>query len=157
MREHAAGLAAATEQLKQVEAVRDQRLLLEADRSRVADSTALADALRKALLDAHAAHEKAHAAGIASLAGSPVWQRLSAADRTSILASAGLTPPAAVDASSDASLLAALDAKPLSARQAEADAVAGRVQKALEQAARLLEPKVRPMSIERATLRRRTT
>jgi len=57
-----------------------------------------------------------------------------------------------VDASSDASLLATLDAKPLSARQADADAVAGRVQKALEQAARLLEPKVRPISIERATL-----
>jgi len=149
---HAAGLAAATEQIKQVEAVRDQRLLLEPTDPVSPTRTALADALRKALLDAHAAHEKAHVAGTAALAGSPVWERLSAADRTSILASAGLTPPAAVDASSDASLLATLDAKPLSARQADADAVAGRVQKALEQAARLLEPKVRPISIERATL-----
>jgi replication-associated recombination protein RarA len=48
--------------------------------------------------------------------------------------------------------LAALDIKSLSARQSDADAVAGRVQKALEHAARLLEPKVRSHAIERATL-----
>jgi hypothetical protein len=64
----------------------------------------------------------------------------------------GLTPPAAVDASSDVALLSALDGKSLSARQSDADTVPGRVQRALEQAARLLEPKVRPLSIERATL-----
>jgi len=114
--------------------------------------TALADALRKALLDAHAAHEKAHAAGTASLASSPVWERLTAADRAGILTNVGLEGPPSVDAPSDVSLLAALDGKSLSARQADADAVPGRVQKALEQAARLLEPKVRPISIERATL-----
>jgi hypothetical protein len=60
--------------------------------------------------------------------------------------------PTVADVSSDVSLLAALDARSLSARQTEADAVTGRVQHALEQAARLLEPKVRPISIERATL-----
>jgi len=64
----------------------------------------------------------------------------------------GLTPLTVADVSSDASLLAALDTRSFSARQAEADAVQGRVQRALEQAARLLEPKVRPISIERATL-----
>ncbi len=149
---HATGLTAGAEQLKQVDAIRDQRLLLEPTDPVSPIRTALADVLRKALLEAHAAHEKAHAEGTASLAGSPVWERLSVGDRASILASVGLAAPTAVDGSSDASLLAALDIKSLSARQSDADAVAGRVQKALEHAARLLEPKVRSHAIERATL-----
>jgi hypothetical protein len=149
---HAAGLGAAEEHLKQVEAVRSHRLLLEATDPVSPLRSGIADALRKALLDAHAAHEKAHAAGTAVLGGSPLWQRLGDEDRASIMINVGLTPPAAVDASSDAALLAALDTKSLPARQSDADTVQGRVQRALEQAARLLEPKVRPVSIERATL-----
>jgi hypothetical protein len=149
---HATGLVAAEEHLKQVEAVRSQRLLLEATDPVSPLRSGIADALRKALLDAHAAHEKAHAAGTSVLGGSPLWLRLSEEDRASIVINVGLTPPAAVDASSDVALLAALDTKSLAARQSDADTVPGRVQRALEQAARILEPKVRPLSIERATL-----
>ena len=140
------------EHLKQVDAVRSHRLLLEATDPVSPLRSGIADALRKALLDAHAAHEKAHAAGTSVLGGSPLWQRLSKKDRVSITINVGLTPPAAMDASSDVALLAALDAKSLSTRRSDADTVPGRVQRALEQAARLLEPKVRPLSIERATL-----
>jgi hypothetical protein len=61
-------------------------------------------------------------------------------------------PPAPLSVPSDESLASALDSKSLMSRHAEADAVPGRVQKALEQAARLLEPKMRPVTIERATL-----
>jgi hypothetical protein len=53
----------------------------------------------------------------------------------------------------DSALLRELDARSLAARRAEGDAVAGRVAQALQMAARVLEPKVRPISIERATLR----
>lgn len=149
---HADRLPAAEEHLKQVEAVRSQRLLLEPTDPVSPLRSAIADALRKALLDAHSAHEKAHVAGVAALDGNLLWQRLRAADCASIIMNVGLMPPTVADVSSDASLLAALDARSLSARQAEADAVPGRVQRVLQQAALLLEPKVRPISIERATL-----
>jgi hypothetical protein len=112
----------------------------------------LADALRKALLETHAGYEAELGKGLTALEASSVWQSLSDSDRASILAKVGLAPAAPLSVPSDEALAAALDTKSLSSRRAEADAVPGRVQKALEQAAKLLEPKVRAISIERATL-----
>lgn len=149
---HAVGLPAAGEHLKQIEAVRSQRLLLVPTDPVSPLRGALAEVLRKSLLDAHAAHEKAHATGLATLDANSLWQRLQPKEHTDILINLGLTAPAVADVSSDGTLLAALDARSLSARQAEVDAVPGRIQRALEQAARLLEPRVRSISIERATL-----
>ena len=149
---HAQSVAAASEALKQVEAVRTQRLLLEATEPVSPLRSTLADALRKAVLDAHAALEAAYAKGVASLESSSLWLRLTDADRSSILASVDLLPVAPLELSTDVALLSALDARSISARNAETDAVPGRVQKALEKAARLLEPKVRSISIERSTL-----
>ena len=57
------------------------------------------------------------------------------------------------DVSSDEALGRHLDARPLRVALAERDAIAGRVQQAIERAAKLLEPKVRSVAIERATLR----
>jgi hypothetical protein len=74
-------------------------------------------------------------------------------DRNRILGEVGLTPPTRTDTSSDEAILSALDRRPLGARQAEADAVSGRVQKALQLAAKLLEPKVQIVTLEHATLR----
>ena len=149
---HAQSIASASEALQQVEAVRVQRLLLEATDPVSPLRSTLADALRKAVLDAHAALEAAYAKGIASLEASSLWPRLTEADRSSILASVDLLPVAPLELSTDIALLSALDARSISARNAETDAVPGRVQKALEKAARLLEPKVRSISIERSTL-----
>lgn len=149
---HAHDLAAATELLKQVEAVRAQRLLLEATDPVAPIRSGLADSLRKALLEVHGAYETEFGKGVASLEGSSFWPKLSSSDRSSILANVGLMPAAPLSVPSDEALASALDAKSLSSRRAEADAVPGRVQKALEQAAKLLEPKVRPVTIERSTL-----
>ncbi|RUO91232.1 BREX system P-loop protein BrxC [Corallococcus sp. AB018] len=149
---HAHGLAAAADLLNQVEAVRSHRLLLEATDPVAPLRSGLADALRKALFEAHGAYETAFGKGMASLESSTLWPRLSESDRSSILANAGLSPAAQLSVPSDESLASALDAKSLSSRHAEVDAIPGRVQKALEQAAKLLEPKVRPVAIERSTL-----
>ena len=149
---HAQSIAAASEACKQVAAVRTQRLLLEATDPVSPLRSTLADALRKAVLDAHAALEAAYAKGIASLEASSLWPRLTDADRSTILASVDLMPVAPLELSTDVVLLAALDSRSISARNAETDAVPGREQKALEKAARLLEPKVRSISIERSTL-----
>ena len=53
----------------------------------------------------------------------------------------------------DGELLAALDQQNLAARVAESDAVSVRIERATEMAARLREPKVQVVSLERATLR----
>jgi len=149
---HAQSIAAAADARQQVEAVRTQRLLLEPTDPVSPLRSALAGALRKAVLDAHAGLEAAYAQGISSLDASPLWRRLTDANRSSILAAVDLSPVAQLELSTDAALLSALDARSISARNAETDAVPGRVQRALEKAARLLEPTVRPISIERSTL-----
>lgn len=149
---HAQSIAMATEALKQVEAVRTQRLLLEATDPVSPLRSTLADMLRKAMLDAHSALEVAYTKGIAALGASSLWSRLTESDRSTILASVDLWPVAPVELSTDFALLSALDARSIAGRNAEIDAVPGRAQKALEKAARLLEPKVRSISIERSTL-----
>lgn len=149
---HAQDLASAEDLLQQVEAVRAQRLLLEPTDPVAPLRSGLADALRKALLEVHGAYETEFGKGVASLEASSLWPKLSASDRSAILGNVGLTPAAPLSVSTDEALVGALDAKSLSSRRAEADAVPGRVQKALEQAAKLLEPKVRAISIERSTL-----
>jgi hypothetical protein len=138
--------------LNQVDAVRTHRLLLEPTDPVAPLRSGLADALRKALLEAHSAFETAFNGGIASLEASTMWSRLSDSDRSSILATVGLVATAPLPATNDEALASALDVRSLTSRQAEADAIPGRVQKALEHAARFLEPKVRPVTIERTTL-----
>lgn len=150
---HACSQPAAAEHLRQVEAIRSQRLLLEVTDPVSPIRTALADILRKALSVVQEEYEHTHAVGIASLEASPLWLRLSLTARMNILASVALAPAAPVDTSSDIALLSALDTKSLLAWEADAHAVPGRVQRALEHAARLLEPTVRPLSLERATLK----
>ena len=53
----------------------------------------------------------------------------------------------------DEALADTLDRKPVPGIQAEIDAIAGRVNQAIERAARLLEPKVQTVTLERSTLR----
>lgn len=149
---HAHGLAAAEDLLEQVDAVRTQRLLLEPTDPVAPLRSGLADALRKALLEAQSVYEAEFGKGMTSLEESSLWPKLSESDRGAILTSVELTLTVALSVSSDDALVSALDAKSLSSRRAEADAVPGRVQKALEQAAKLLEPKVRPFSVECSTL-----
>ena len=149
---HSQGLGAATDILGQVDAVRAQRLLLEPTDPVAPLRSGLADALRQALLESHSTFQAAFSNGIASLDASSVWSPLADNDRSSILATVGLAAATPLSVTSDESLASALDSKSLASRQAEADAVPGRVQKALEHAARLLEPKVRPVTIERTTL-----
>ena len=56
-------------------------------------------------------------------------------------------------APADEALANHLDQRPLASAQAEIDAIPGRVARAIEQAAKLLLPKVQTISLERATLR----
>jgi len=149
----AAVLPAAKDAVEQVEAIRNGRMLLAATDPVTPVRAALADALRKAVNEAHAAHEQAYTAALAELQANTTRSQVAVADQAAILDQVRLVQPVKGDVSTDEALLASLDARPLAAREAEADAVRGRVARALELAARLLEPKVRTIALERATLR----
>lgn len=153
MAKHAGGLSAATDQIAQMDAVRRERMLLAPVDPVSAIRGALADLLRKAINDAQAEHEAAYKTAMDALAKNSTWQQVPANKQAEFVAEAGLVLPKKSDISGDETLLASLDNRSLAARQAEALAVTGRVQRALELAAKYLEPKVKVVNIERATLR----
>jgi hypothetical protein len=150
---HAAEIPEAKPQLDQIDAIRAQRLLLEtADPANTVRQT-LAGVLRDAVRKGHAAHEAAFSAAIATLATNGIWANLKPSDQNSIKSSVGLTAPSKPDVATDEALANTLDRKPLAGILAEVDAVTGRVNQAIERAARILEPKVQTVTLERSTLR----
>src|SRR5262249_42557121 len=132
---------------------RNGRMLLDPSDPATPVKAAIADVLRKSVNDVHAAHERAYAEGMAMLDGSSTWQRVPAAERARILGEVGLAAPEKLDIGSDDALIASLDRRSIAARQSEVAAVPGRVQRALELAAKFLEPKVRTLKVASATLR----
>jgi hypothetical protein len=150
---HATDLSEARPHLEQIEAIRNQRLLLEATDSVSPIRIALAGLLRKAVTDAHATHVTAHEAGMRALDSNEGWKKLDATQKTAILSAVGLAMPVKPDVTSDEALGRHLDGRPLGVAVAERDAIPGRIQQAIERAAKLLEPKVQMVTLERSTLR----
>jgi ElaB/YqjD/DUF883 family membrane-anchored ribosome-binding protein len=139
-------------QLDQIEAVRTHRLLLEPTDSVAPIRVAIAGLLREAVNGAHADHTAAYDQALAALAGNENWVKLDPTQQAGILAAVGLIAPVKPDVSSDEALGRHLDGRPLKVALAERDAIPGRVQQAIERAAKLLEPKVQTFSVERSTL-----
>lgn len=150
---HAASIPEARPLLEQVAAIRDQRLLLEPSDPANSARLALAGLLRDALQRSWAANETAFDVAMASLASNGVWLRLSPFDQETIEIAVGLTPPTKRDISTDDVLCDELDRRPLSSIASDIDAIASRVNQAIEQAARRLEPRVRTITLERSTLK----
>jgi hypothetical protein len=153
MAAHAGAIAEAQPALAQIEAIRANRLILADPDPAAPLRAALADLLRQALNATQSAREAAYAWAMEALADNDTWQQISAGDRARILAEVGLEAPSKLDVGSDAALLAALDARNLAARKTEAEAVKARVERALQQAAQLLEPEVQFLALERAVLK----
>jgi hypothetical protein len=152
---HAADIPEAKSHLDQIEAIRSQRLLLEAADPANTVRQGLAGLLRDAVRKGHATHDAAFIAANAALMANSVWAKLQPSDQGSIKVAVGLVAPSKPGVTTDEALADALDRKPLSGLQAEIDAIAGRVNQAIERAARLLEPKVQTVTLERSTLRDR--
>ena len=150
---HAGDLAEAKAHLDQIEAIRAHRLLLEPTDSVAPIRVAIAALLRDAVSSAHAAHTAAHEQAMATVGANDSWKKLDSLQRADILSAIGLAKPVKPDVSSDEALVRHLDARPLKVALAERDAIPGRVQQVIERAAKLLEPKVHAVAIERATLR----
>lgn len=150
---HGRDLPDAASLVEQVDAIRDNRMLLAPTDLVAPLRAALTDLLRQRLTESACRVQEAHDAAMASLSANSTWQAIDVERRAAILGQVNLLPPGKPDVSSEEAVLSALDAKPLSARAADADAITARAQRALELAARALEPTVRAVSIERATLR----
>jgi hypothetical protein len=134
-------------------AIREQRLLLEPVDPVAPLRQQLAKLLREAVSGANAAYQHAYASAVVCLGANDIWNGLPLADRTAIHRDVGLSEPTEADISTDEHLLAALDRRNLAALRAECDAIPARVTQAIERAARVLEPKVQAVALERATLR----
>ena len=150
---HAAPIKDAKPHLDEIEAVKFQRLLLESSDPASGIRKGLASILRKTVQESFAAHEGAFDRAIKTLDANEVWKKVPASDQSAIKEAVGLKPLTKPEVSNDEALVNHLDQTPLSNGQAEVDAISGRVDQAIERAAKLLEPKVQTIALERSTLR----
>jgi hypothetical protein len=149
---HASSLAEAEDARAQIEAIRSNRLLL-ADVDPVAPVRAtLTGLLRQRVTSADESVRGAFDVAMVAVECSPPWPHLDALARSRILSDTRLLVPRPTDVSNDEALIRELNASSLSARATESEAMPARAHRAIELAARSLEPMVRAFSIERATL-----
>jgi hypothetical protein len=149
----AEGLPTAADTLVEFSQIRLQRLLLEPTNPAEPLRTRLGGLLRAALGSEHQALVEVRNAAVAELNRSATWRALDEPERARVLLEVGLSDPVPPAVADDLALMYALDGRSLSARRAEVDAVAGRAQRAMELAARTAEPRIQPVTLERATLR----
>ena len=90
---HAAPITSAAEQIKQVDAIRDNRMLLDSIDHVSPLRSDLAGLLRAAINEAHFAHEKAYEAGIEALDSNSMWNGIPETERNGILVQVGLGAP----------------------------------------------------------------
>jgi hypothetical protein len=145
-------LPEAKECREQIEAIRAQRSLLQAQDAISPLRRTLADLLRGGVQQAQRSFESAYAQHLAALEASDVWKRIEASDRTRILTGAGLSKSIAPDVSTDEKLLSTLEATPLSWWHDKLAALSGRFAQAAKEAAVLLEPKVQHVHLSSAVL-----
>ena len=150
---HAASIEEAKSHIEEIEAVKSKRLLLDSSDPVTSLCKSLAGILRKTIQKSFVAHESAFDAATKTLDANEVWRKVSVSDRSAIKETVDLRAPTKPEVSNDEALLSHLDRQPLSGWQAEIDAMSGRVDKAIEHAAKLLEPKVQTITLERSTLR----
>ncbi len=150
---HSAQLEDAKPYIDEIEAVKSERLLLDNSDPISGIRNGLAGILRKAILEKLIAHEEEFDAAVKTLDSNEIWSKIPAADQRSIKMTVRLRAPNKPEVSDDEALVGHLDQTPLSSAQSEIDAIQGRVAQAIEHAAKLLEPKVQSISLERSTLR----
>jgi hypothetical protein len=139
----------AVEVAPQVEAIRDQRLLLDEVDPVKPLLDRLTGALRQALLGARAQVEAARERELAAIQSTEEWERLPDAAWRKLFRAHNLGPLDPLNLSTDEELLEALNQKPLGAWRLELEAIPTRIRRAREEAARKIAPqavRVRPPS-----------
>jgi len=154
---HATGLPVAAEVGPEIEAIESGRNLLD-EEDRVAPLTAkLSGALREALTDLHRRLGEAVEGAVGSLDEDATWTALDIGTRDTLLRGVGLVAPAPLRVGTEDELLKTLDTHPLSAWEADIDAVTERRARALQAAAERLaerqpEHRATTVTVRRGTL-----
>lgn len=149
----AEGLAGLDTVRTQVDAVRNQRLLLQDPDPVAPQLDAVTQALRTALMDVLGRYKETHAAGLSALSADPGWASLDAATQESLLDTHGLREVPAVKTAGPEDVRSALETCSLSAWRTRVEALPTRFQAARLDAARRLEPKAVPVRLPSRTLR----
>jgi hypothetical protein len=152
MARHTVTLPVHAEIEPEIQAVAENRSLLDDTDHVTPLVTKAANALRSALTEQAAAFQAAYDSGLEILSADTSWQQLDDADRQTILSQVGLAPPAPPATKTDEDVLGELDRSSLDARVSAVAAVSERVARALEEAARRLKPEARRVGLRAATL-----
>ena len=147
-----AGLAEASTQRTALDAIRQNKLLLDEPNPLDPVCKTLTEALRKALHAAHALHEQTLQKEVEHLNNQAVWSSLPAEKRSTLLQSAGATSHVAPLTGTDAELLVSLQHRDLAGWQTLTDAISTRCQQALGVAIKESMPKAKPVRLPSATI-----
>jgi hypothetical protein len=147
------GVAALESVHTSAQAVVQNRLLLDATDHVTPLIQNAADALRSALTGCRNQYEEVRDKEMKRLESADDWKKLSPEQRKQLLANSPVPEADSSSISSEDELISALSATPLRQWSDRSDAIAGRVDKLLAEAARLLEPKVQHVRITSPTLR----
>jgi len=150
---HSASLPQADDARTQLDAIRTNRLLLAPVDPVATVRATLTTLLREQVTNIDANLRAALEEALIAVESSAPWQGLDNTQRSRILSGTRLVAPRSPDLSTENTLILELDASSLSARSTEVEAMPARAQRAIELAAKALEPTVRSIPLERATLR----
>lgn len=151
--ERAAHVPEAHETLSQIEAITNERRLLERSDPLPGIKKPLTSTLREALTAVHKAFRAAYDKGIGELQASDAWQKIDKEQRNQILEVQGIEPPEKPALCSDRELIAALRQSSLETWKMRTDALPQRFANAATAAARLVEPEVQTVKVRPSTLK----
>jgi hypothetical protein len=149
----ARALPVAAEVTPQVEALRTNRALFNDPDPVVPLVSKLTQALRDALQQAREAYATLHQREQAWLASAEIWKRLPPEQQAEILNRQGIVGVPEIRVGTEQELLTSLAEISLESWATRRDALPQRFAKALEEAARLIEPKAVRVSLPSATIR----
>lgn len=149
---HAETVAGADDARRELRSIYDDRLLLDSSDPCATVVRKLADLLRDSVRQSDETYAAAYQSAVSELESSDAWKRLDDHERSSVLRDISLEEPTTTEIATDQALIQALDRHSLEARANRAEALSGKVARAIETAAKLKEPKVRAISLAGATL-----
>jgi hypothetical protein len=152
---HANGFAKAAPLVAQAKTIRDQRLLLQDPDPIAPLSASLCQLLREQLNDLKKRWDQQWSIGEARLEKDPSWQGLEPEQKHELRLPHGLLEAMVprIDVETTATVLATLDASPLSALRDRIAAMPSRYDELLVGAAQLLEPKAKKVDLPSRTLK----
>ena len=152
--DHASGKLQEAEEIgRQVEAIRQQRMLLTDPDPVPGLCEKLTGMLREALRGDHKEYKATHETGMTMLKADDNWIHLTPEQKHGLLIAEGLTVVPEIDVTSEGKVLASLDGMPLSTWADRIAALPSRFEKVRLQAAELMEPEAQYVKVPRVTLK----